>query len=78
VHVGAHSRCAGATDRIDFHGVLARFRKGGFTHGPLIVETLSPAGDLPKLLGEARKARAFVEDFVRASPTAAAGSSNRR
>ncbi len=51
------------TGKVDFAAVLARLKKGGFTHGPLIVETLAP-GDLPKLLAEAKKARAFVEDLV--------------
>jgi len=56
------------TGRVDFRRVFARLNKGGFTRGPLIVETLTP-GDLPTLLAEARKARAFVEGLVRTSPT---------
>ena len=49
--------------KVDFRAVLARLKQGGFTRGPLIVETLAP-GDLPKLLAEARKARQFVEKLV--------------
>jgi sugar phosphate isomerase/epimerase len=51
------------TGQVDFPRVMARLRAGGFTSGPLIVETLVP-GDLPQLLEEARKARAFVEGLV--------------
>jgi len=48
------------TGKVNFAAVMARLTKGGFTHGPLIIETLS-RGELPKLLEEAKKARAFVE-----------------
>lgn len=51
------------TGKVDFAPVMARLKKGGFTHGPLIIETLA-RGDLPKLLAEAGKARRFVEDLV--------------
>lgn len=51
------------TGKVDFALVMARLIKGGFTHGPLIVETL-PGGDRAKLLAEAKKARVFVEDLV--------------
>ncbi len=51
------------TGKVDFAAVMARLKKGGFTHGPLIVETLA-RGDLPKLLAEAKKARAFLEDLT--------------
>jgi len=46
--------------QVNFPAVMDRLKKGGFTHGPLIVETLT-RGDLPTLLEEARKARAFLE-----------------
>ncbi|MBP7933205.1 MAG: sugar phosphate isomerase/epimerase [Phycisphaerae bacterium] len=46
--------------QVNFLAVMDRLKKGGFTHGPLIVETLT-RGDLPRLLEEARKARAFLE-----------------
>ena len=51
------------TGQVDFRAVLAALKKGGFTGGPLVIETLTP-GDLPALLAEARKARKFVEDLV--------------
>jgi sugar phosphate isomerase/epimerase len=51
------------TGRVDFPALMARLRRGGFTHGPLIIEMLAP-GDLDHLLGEARKARKFVEALV--------------
>jgi len=51
------------TGKVNFAAVMARLRQGGFTRGPLIVETLAP-GELPALLGEARKARQFVEALV--------------
>ncbi|MEX2044039.1 MAG: sugar phosphate isomerase/epimerase family protein [Opitutus sp.] len=47
------------TGRVNFRGVLARLRRGGFISGPLIVECLTP-GDLPHLKAEAAKAREFV------------------
>jgi sugar phosphate isomerase/epimerase len=50
--------------QLDFRGVLARLKRGGFTHGPLVVETLT-LGDRPHLLNEAKKARRFVEAMVR-------------
>jgi len=51
------------TGKVDFALVMTRLKKGGFTHGPLIIETLA-RGDLPRLLAEARKARRFVEDLT--------------
>jgi len=51
------------TGQVEFKGVLAALKKGGFTAGPLVIETLAP-GDLPALLAEAKKARKFVEDLV--------------
>jgi sugar phosphate isomerase/epimerase len=55
------------TGQVNFPAVLARLKKGGFTAGPLVVETLAP-GDLPALLKEARKARLFLEEIVAAKP----------
>jgi len=52
------------TGRVDFKGVLARLRQGGFTAGPLVVECLTP-GELPQLLVEAKHAREFLEDLVK-------------
>ena len=49
--------------QVDFQAVFARLKKGGFTGGPLLVETLS-LGGLPQLLAEAKKARQFLEALV--------------
>jgi sugar phosphate isomerase/epimerase len=51
------------TGQVDFRAVLARLKQGGFTGGPLVIETLS-LGDLPHLLTEAKKARRFVESLI--------------
>ncbi|MGA2617999.1 MAG: TIM barrel protein [Thermoguttaceae bacterium] len=51
------------TGKVDFRGVLARLKQGGFVAGPLIVETLAP-GDRPRLIEEAKKARRFLEDLL--------------
>jgi sugar phosphate isomerase/epimerase len=51
------------TGRVDFQAVLGRLRKGGFTGGPLVVETLAPGGR-PHLMAEAKKARKFLEQLV--------------
>jgi len=48
------------TGVVDFVKVLARLKKGGFTHGPLVVECLTP-GDLPHLAAEAVKVRQFLQ-----------------
>lgn len=55
------------TGQVDFPAVLARLKKGGFTSGPLVVETLAP-GNLPALLEEAKKARKFLEGLVAETP----------
>jgi len=51
------------TGQVDFKKVMARLKTGGFAGGPLVVECLTQ-GDLPQLLGEAVKARQFVEELV--------------
>ena len=51
------------TGQVDFPALMARLGKGGFTHGPLIIETLAP-GDPAHTLQEAKKARKFVEQLV--------------
>jgi sugar phosphate isomerase/epimerase len=53
------------TGLVDFPAVMARLKQGGFTSGPLVIECLGP-GELPTLLEEAKKARKFVEQLVRA------------
>lgn len=52
------------TGQVNFREVLSLLKKGGFTSGPLIVETLAE-GDLESTLEEAKKARLFLEDLVR-------------
>ena len=51
------------TGMVNFQKVMAHLKRGGFTGGPLIIECLAP-GDLPQLLANAKKARAFVESVV--------------
>ena len=51
------------TGAVNFKGVLARLKQGGFRGGPLVVECLAP-GELPQLLAEAKKARKFLEELV--------------
>jgi sugar phosphate isomerase/epimerase len=51
--------------QVDFPKLLSRLRQGGFTRGPLVVETLAP-GDLPATVANARKARRFLEKIVEA------------
>ncbi len=51
------------TGRVDFPRVMAVLKKGGFTAGPLIIETLTP-GDRAATLAEAKKARKFVEQLL--------------
>jgi sugar phosphate isomerase/epimerase len=52
------------TGQVDFPAVMARLKKGGFTSGSLVIECLDP-GDRKTLVGEATKARKFVEQLVR-------------
>ena len=49
--------------QVDFPALMRRMAKGGFTHGPLIVETLK-SGDLAQTLREAKRARQFLEQLV--------------
>ncbi len=51
------------TGQVDFPKLMARLRRGGFTHGPLAIECLAP-GDPAHTLAEAKKARRFVEELV--------------
>jgi sugar phosphate isomerase/epimerase len=50
--------------QVDFPRVMARLRKGGFTQGSLVIETLAK-GELPSLLAQAKKTRRFLERLVR-------------
>ncbi len=49
--------------RVDFPAVFARLKQGGFTGGPLVIETLA-AGDLETVIAEAKKTRAMLEELV--------------
>jgi sugar phosphate isomerase/epimerase len=49
--------------RVDFPAVFARLNKGGFTHGPLIVECLAH-GPLDSVKAAAKKARQFLEHLT--------------
>jgi sugar phosphate isomerase/epimerase len=50
------------TGLVNFPGVMAHLKNGGFKKGPLIVECLTK-GDLSFINAEARKARRFLENF---------------
>ncbi len=54
------------TGLVDFPALMVRLKKGGFTKGALVIETLtrSDPPTLPELLAEAKKARKFVEGLV--------------
>ena len=49
--------------KVDFPAVFARLKKGGFTHGPLIVECLAH-GPLDSVKAAATKARQFLENLT--------------
>ena len=51
------------TGQVDFASVLARLRRGGFTHGPVVIECLD-AGDIAHLTAEAKKTRLLVERLL--------------
>jgi sugar phosphate isomerase/epimerase len=51
------------TGMVDFPGVMARLRQGGFKRGPLIVECLA-VGDVPFINAEAMKACQFLEELT--------------
>lgn len=53
------------TGAVDFPAVFSALRKGGFTSGPLVVETLAVKPDLAGTLAEAKKARELLENLVR-------------
>lgn len=50
--------------QVNFAKVFARLQKGGFTEGPLVVETLTIT-DLSKQVEEAKKALEFVQKWIR-------------
>ena len=49
--------------KVDFPAVFARLKKGGFTHGPLIVECLA-RGPLESVKAESSKARQYLEQLT--------------
>jgi len=49
--------------KVDFPAVLARLKKGGFTHGPLIVECVR-RGSLESVKAAAKQARVFLEKLT--------------
>ena len=49
--------------KVNFPAVFARLKKGGFTHGPLIVECLA-RGPLESVKAAAKKARLYLEDLT--------------
>ena len=51
------------TGQVNFRAVLAELQKGGFTQGPLVIETLAP-GEKDAMIEEARKAREFLEKLI--------------
>lgn len=54
--------------QVDFARVLARLRQGGFTRGPVMVETVAQ-GDRKQVVAATRKAREFLEALVRGELT---------
>lgn len=51
--------------QVNFKKVIAELRQGGFTSGPLVVETLGPIEDPKQRITEARKAREFIENVLK-------------
>lgn len=49
--------------QVDFPRLVRRLRAGGFTSGPVVLETLE-AGDLPATIANARRARQFLEGIL--------------
>jgi sugar phosphate isomerase/epimerase len=50
--------------KVNFQRVMNELRQGGFTSGPLVVETLGPGGDPKQKIAQAKKARELVERMV--------------
>ena len=48
---------------VNFPQLMKGLKSSGFTHGPLMIESLTP-GDLPHTLAEAKKAKVFVESLL--------------
>jgi sugar phosphate isomerase/epimerase len=54
------------TGQVNFPALMKRLVEGGFKHGLLVIEALTP-GDLKQTLAEARQAKEFVEQKLRSS-----------
>ncbi len=52
------------TGMVNFRGVMARLKRGGFTRGPLVVECVD-VSDPSQITANARKARVFLEDLIK-------------
>jgi sugar phosphate isomerase/epimerase len=50
--------------QVNFKKVLQELRDGGFTQGPLVVETLGPVKGAKERIAEAKVAREFIENVV--------------
>ncbi|NUQ63678.1 MAG: sugar phosphate isomerase/epimerase [Pirellulales bacterium] len=51
------------TGKVDFPALFRQLRRGGFAHGPLMIEMVKP-GDPAETLQEAKEAKRFVEQLV--------------
>lgn len=49
--------------RVNFPAVFARLKQGGFTHGPLLIETLAP-GNLTETIAQAKETREFLKETI--------------
>ena len=49
--------------QVRFSQLMKKLRQGGFTHGPMMIECLTP-GNLKQTLTEAKKPKAFIEELV--------------
>ncbi len=49
---------------VKFKQVMQELKRGGFTSGPLVIETLGPVVDPQRRIAEARKARELIESVV--------------
>ncbi|HEY5910418.1 MAG TPA: hypothetical protein VJA21_07415 [Verrucomicrobiae bacterium] len=52
------------TGLVNFRQVFANLKKGGFTHGPLVVECLNRAGQPGQITPEATKGLKFLNELV--------------
>lgn len=52
------------TGEVNFPGVMARLKQGGFRSGPAVIECLAPGSNLKATVIEARRGREFVEHLL--------------